>query len=96
MAADPLGVGIPRCGSCGAAILWATMSTGSLMPVDYPPLEREPQPRDVMRNPHTGTGAVVKKDALEFARRALAAGATLHTSHFATCANADRHRRGRP
>lgn len=75
------------CRSCQAPIRWATTARGKAMPLD-------PRP--------TSDGNVVLDNqgaAVVLADEALAAmrdgGVPLFTSHFATCPNANEHRRAR-
>lgn len=76
------------CGSCGAAIVWATLPTGSRMPLDAKPVL-------------DGNVAAYRDGAGDLLARALKAGeepaAHEHrgVSHFVTCPNAKQHRRPR-
>jgi len=73
------------CSSCGAPIVWATMATGSRMPVDFEPSEGA---NVVLFDGPSGLmGVVVHGNAFAHKPR--------HRSHFATCPNADEHRRAR-
>lgn len=74
-----------HCRSCGADVLWA--KTGKSMPIDPEPVEdgnvllyRTPQGLRVV--------VMSKGDHPD-------PGASRHTTHFATCPNAARHRRRR-
>lgn len=74
----------PRCKSCRRPIRWVvTRGNGRRMPVDW--------------DPHEDGNVVVDPDGRADVYRetptAVAAGSTLHFSHFATCPNADQHRR---
>lgn len=76
------------CGSCDAPIVWAKTSKGALMPIDA-------QPAD------DGNLAVHRDDQGELHARVLKAGDSTAewekrgTSHWATCPNAEQHRRKR-
>ena len=87
-----------NCGSCGAEILWITLLTregGSLHPVDYDP-HKEPAERliAVRRIELHGlcglvlTAARMEKRLEEFRAKRC----KWHSSHFATCPNAQQHR----
>jgi hypothetical protein len=71
----------PRCRSCGAPILWALTDRGKRIPLDELPLAAIPPGSFVV----SGTG-----DEL---RASTVAPVPLYRSHFATCPNADEHRR---
>lgn len=92
---DPLQAFRDRCKSCRADIVWATTAvTGSRMPVDPTPaamgnvtLYIEPARR--------GRAAQLIATVLTLRQRQTARhvdDVTLHTSHFATCSEAGRHR----
>lgn len=74
------------CRSCGATIWWAITPKGRRMPVDPPGLRTDPN-------------VSVWRDATGVLRTGSAApdGWPVHdtTSHFATCPQADEHRRPR-
>jgi hypothetical protein len=68
-----------RCSSCGAAIVWAFMSSGKRMPLDAKPqklITLIPNPAVLADAP---VGHVVD----------------CYTSHFVTCPNAAQHRKPR-
>lgn len=76
-----------RCGSCGEAIIWATTDKGKNMPINAVPEEG-------------GNLAVHRlSDTGELRARALKTGDTIAdwekrgTAHWATCVNADLHRK---
>jgi len=73
------------CGSCGRAIIWAQTAAGKSMPVDVEPSDGNlilTQPLD----PREPTDVrVLRKGERTTGLR--------YTSHFATCAFADHHRR---
>lgn len=72
------------CRSCGGEIRWAKTAHGRNMPLDA-----DPAPDDV----HAG---FVLRDGGKLAlsvTRDMTPGETLYLSHFATCPNADQHRR---
>lgn len=79
----------PTCRSCGQPIQWATTTTGKRMPVD-----RRPHPDgNVLLRPRTagpGLEAVVLGPLERLAQERVH---QLHQSHFATCPQADQHRR---
>jgi hypothetical protein len=71
------------CRSCGAALLWAITPKGKRMPLDAAPVEGGLWfAYDVAGEKHCAPA------------RAGAEG-PLYTSHFATCPQADQHRRRR-
>lgn len=72
------------CQSCGAAVLWATTSSGRLMPVDAEPV---PSPGTGNVSIEWSAGGVVP------VAQVVAPAPGLHKSHFATCPHADSHRR---
>jgi hypothetical protein len=76
----------PKCRSCLRPMRWVTVSTTNRkMPVDYDPHE-------------DGNVVVYANDRADVYRdtpSAVPNGATLHFSHFATCPNADEHRKSR-
>lgn len=78
------------CSSCPATIIWAVTTGGKLMPVDAEP------------NPDRGNVELVllpagqrHPTAVVHGQPPLMAEHPLHLSHFATCPNAEDHRRGR-
>lgn len=73
------------CTSCQAAIVFAKMPTGALMPVDFEPSEGANVV--LFDGPEGLMGVVVNGRAMAHKPR--------HRSHFATCPNADEHRRKR-
>lgn len=89
----------PVCSSCGAEIKWVTLLTlegGQLHPVDFDPCEMpEIGMLAVRRRELEGWVAlVITKDvAARRMEELLTKGATFHKSHFATCPDADEHRR---
>lgn len=82
---------VSRCRSCGAAIIWATVTpSGKTMPVDA-----EPHPEGTVRW-HQDGGNVVEVlggELLATVREIGAAIGAMHRSHFATCPNAAAHRK---
>jgi len=80
--------GVSRCRSCRARIVWAITERGKRMPLDEQP---SAEGTFVVR-PVYGDGVVVLR-----AISAPEAGTDepKHTSHFATCPQADRWRRAR-
>lgn len=78
-----------RCRSCRAPILWAVTADGESMPVDPHPATNG----NVLLTRQGGrliAGVLSRKDA---ARKRATRAVPLHLSHFATCPNADTHRR---
>ncbi|MGE4425478.1 MAG: hypothetical protein AB7G37_03385 [Solirubrobacteraceae bacterium] len=73
------------CRSCGAGVQWVLLDGGSKNPLDPEPVENGNV--YVRRD---GTAKVLTADELG---RARAEGHPLHISHFATCPNANKHRR---
>lgn len=69
------------CGSCGAAIVWATtQATGTRIPLNATPIVG---------------GNIELKDGIAWylAKSSLPSGLPLYVSHFATCPNAKKHRK---
>lgn len=84
------------CSSCGAPIVWCRTLTGKRMPVD---VEADPVKGNVLiteavHGRESGLMAItlsaLNQDARDAAKKH---GVVLRTSHFATCPNADQHRR---
>lgn len=78
MSADTLTTAV--CSSCGAAIVWAVTERGRRMPLDAGPVA-EPV-GFILRREHEGATGL----------RAIPA-QPVYRSHFASCPDADRHRR---
>jgi hypothetical protein len=74
-----------RCRSCGAEIWWAITPKKRRMPLDPPGAHPEPNV-DVWVSPDGILRTGVPDDGRPI---------TPTTSHFATCPDADKHRRGR-
>lgn len=68
------------CRSCGNPIIWTVTANGKKMPVD--------------RDPVGGTFVLVY-DELDPSTAPRSLSEDVHLSHFATCPNADQHRRSR-
>lgn len=82
-----------RCRSCRARIRWVHIAgsiTNKTMPLDAEP---HPHGNIVIRTegPNAGRAEVLGKATSVEASRS---GAVLYQSHFATCPNADDHRKG--
>ncbi|MBQ2641743.1 MAG: hypothetical protein IJG15_07080 [Lachnospiraceae bacterium] len=81
-----------RCKSCGAEIIWIRTRQGKSMPVDTKTERFYPDPHGtrlyVMNDGHTMTGTPVQEG--EQPVEGIASG---HTSHFATCPHAKKHRK---
>ena len=80
-----------KCRSCGALIDWVEMEGGKKMPVDREPRE--------MWNPMPGAMMIVKiHGKYSFVMKCpddpLVPLIRVGISHFATCPNADEHRKG--
>jgi hypothetical protein len=75
-----------RCRSCQAEIVWAVTDTGKRMPLDAEPVSAAHRPSGLFVLDEGG------EHPLAFT---LAAGQPLYRSHFATCPNADQHRKPR-
>lgn len=75
-----------RCGSCDAQILWVVSESGKAVPLDLAP---DPTGRVVIETPddprEAAVGRVLKKGEETTEPR--------FTSHFATCPDAEQHRR---
>lgn len=91
------GFAMSRCRSCNAEIVWATtLIGGKAMPVDPTPspdgnlLLAAVDPDDAS----AGYAAIMLTNLTDEARAsAERAAVVLHESHFATCPNADQHRK---
>jgi hypothetical protein len=86
---------ITACGSCQAAIIWAETSNGQSMPVDAAPAAAG---GNVELSPRPGGGATARVLSAVEASRVQGSlfpepDRVLRRSHFATCVNADAHRR---
>ena len=80
-----------RCRSCKAPVRWAvTAATGAAIPLDLEPRDDGNMALAEARVPGGAPIAVV----IDEAQRARYAG-SLYTAHFATCPDADEHRRPR-
>lgn len=71
-----------RCRSCGAPILWATTLNSRSIPLDVDPVAEIP--RGAFRLVGTQSPTAEGVDA-----------GPVYVSHFATCPNADDHRKGK-
>lgn len=74
------------CKSCGSEIFWAKTIKGASIPIDA-----KPSPRGNIILSENGT-ALVYRDPSAIAPRY--ANEPRYLSHFATCPNADTHRKG--
>lgn len=70
------------CRSCGAPIIWAITENGKRMPLDAEPAER---PTGVFRLEPSGDDLIARRPIEQ-----------VYISHFATCPNADQHRKPKP
>jgi hypothetical protein len=79
----PDGFRLAQCGSCNGAVIWASTSNGKSMPVDAVPVE-------------DGNVEVLRAGGRVVATihgQAPMIPVPLRKSHFATCPNADQHRK---
>lgn len=96
-----------KCRACPAEMIWATMCEPDgtvrrkgnkpiLNPLDtdaLDPADVTPATHAIAYNPGTGHAVAVTNDTIEQMPAWVAAGATLHLSHFATCPNRRQFRR---
>ena len=80
---------ISKCKSCGAAIRWKKTMTGKMMPVDYEQIAFYPDSEGKELFVTDGGSVVHGVRAPEEANIVHFG----YISHFATCPNADQHRR---
>jgi hypothetical protein len=85
---------VTRCRSCGAPIRWAVTVNGKRMPVDDQPT---PDGTLVLSDPSPGAYAPTVAQYVEPEQSPLfeVPDPPRFTSHFATCPNADQHRKDR-
>jgi hypothetical protein len=79
-----------ECRSCGAAVDWATTTTGKQTPLDREPTQ---DGNVILLHAVPGVGPLAVTLSGPTLDRARTHGAVLRTSHFATCPNAAEHRR---
>lgn len=88
------------CGSCGALVEWTFTEKGNRMPVDAEPTEAGNITIRMHRGPgEPGTAHYLSRDEkAELQRQAVYRGdvARFFVSHFATCPDADFHRKRKP
>lgn len=79
-----------KCRSCGAEIIWVKLASGKSMPCDAESVTywADDKGDDMVVTPN---GEVVRARLSGEASEATGIG---YISHFATCPNADRHRKG--
>jgi hypothetical protein len=77
---------MPECKSCGAPLIWAKTIKGHSLPLDA-----QPSPKGNVIVTEDGT-AMVYRDPSAIAPRY--ANEPRYVSHFATCPNAETHRKG--
>lgn len=77
-----------KCRSCGAKIIWIITPAGKKMPCDPEPVYFKPAQDGELRLV-TANGTIARGTKAEKAEDALCG----YVSHFATCPNADKHRR---
>jgi hypothetical protein len=69
---------VATCSSCGAEIIWAKTESGKAMPLDAAP---------------SASGNLILTDGVVKHVGRGFVGCSKYTSHFATCAQADQHRK---
>lgn len=84
-----------RCDTCGAPIFWSATISGKKMPIDAEPTPEGllvilPPKDDLPKSLGTAVDFRVGTDAVN---KMLAEGCPRWTSHFATCPDAQEHRR---
>ncbi len=79
-----------HCASCGARVLWATTAEGKRMPLDPRPSEAAGNVTAVVTRGRLISTVLTKRHA---ARLRATRAQPLYLSHFATCPQADQHRR---
>lgn len=79
----------PRCRSCGSNIVWVRMESGRMMPCDPPLIYGDDEATLVV--------LLVNDYGVEYGKTFAKACDELlgRVSHFATCANAKKHRKGK-
>jgi hypothetical protein len=80
---------VSTCRSCGAEVVWAVTPGGKRMPVDPEPVVDGNVHLDRRQNPPLAQ--VIGSAPTLYDEEP----ADVYVSHFATCPNADRHRRSR-
>jgi hypothetical protein len=84
---------VSACRSCGAAVRWAVSVNGKRIPVDDQPV---PDGNLVLSDPTPGAYAPVASHYVEPEQAPLFGDEPPRfVSHFATCPNADHHRKAR-
>lgn len=84
---------LPRCKSCGAEIFWIKMTSGKSMPVDAAPISYSDNLHPSAKGENILT-LVTEEGTIVRTVFDPAGDRTGYTSHFATCPNANAHRRG--
>lgn len=79
------------CRSCGAAVRWELTPAGKRMPLDP-----EPSPQGNVAIYGGPAMVAVALTADQLAAHNVAIDGPLYLSHFATCPNADQHRKKKP
>ena len=78
-----------KCKSCGAEIDWIVMKSGRRMPVDP-----EPVHFSIDKINHSGDITLITADGMAVTGfKDMSSRLIGYLSHFATCPNADKHRR---
>lgn len=92
-----------RCNSCHQPIQWARSSAGRSIPFDLEPVDGDTKGAMALLgsrafNRDEAITLVSQREAVSMvrARQILDEAGDWHISHFATCPNADQHRRAKP
>ncbi len=80
------------CRSCGAKIIWTLTAKGTRMPVDAEPVKNGNLVIEKIDEPFR---AHERGEVNNYRSRAVMVGEGDRVSHFATCVNADAHRKPR-
>lgn len=83
-----------KCSSCRADVLWVRWDSGKRMPVDAV-ADNRPLPKggDIVLTLRGGEHGELLAEKYDMQKHGFAR--NRYTSHFATCPNADHHRRAR-
>ena len=83
---------MPTCKGCGAEVLWARIA-GKPHPLDPEPAEVRPS--HIVMNPSTGNGRFISEETIAQVPGWVEKGALVCRSHYASCPDADKFRRGK-